>query len=413
MVLTYMLTRMRRSLFTCAVVCLVSLAIAALLCVLHAAAGRMDRQIDQVCDELPVSCAVTNLTGTQTDDLDLPYWVVNLFWSDKTTIGGKPLDRAFSSYIQQVQAKKTLQGRRLVEGEAEGQRMPVVGVTGLAADRRMRPEDGCTVTWLPGFGQELFGGGEALCLVPWELYETLPEDPGGGKRLALALSSQFTEETVQREFQVAGTYVGGSGGVYCPWAVMEALCRQVDGWVSADSLGAVLRNNWEMEEFRDYASRFFATVDPEGTRQPWENSTIYTSYPYAFEIYDGVLRETQRTLARNRDLLELVAKTILVLSLGIGFLVGFLLIRNRSRELALLRTLGTPKGKIFLQAFGEQLLLSLLGIVLGAGFFALIAGQGPVWGSLGVYWACDLVGAAAAIGYFLRGNLLAAIKEET
>ena len=43
----------------------------------------MAARIEEVYDNLEVRCSVTNLTGTQSDQLNLPDWVLRLFDGEK------------------------------------------------------------------------------------------------------------------------------------------------------------------------------------------------------------------------------------------------------------------------------------------------------------------------------------------
>lgn len=73
--------------------------------------------------------AVTNLTGTQSDRLNLPEWVLRLFTTGMTT-GNFQEDGLFTPYVRDVQVRST------VYCTQPGGTVPhaLSGITGLAAD---------------------------------------------------------------------------------------------------------------------------------------------------------------------------------------------------------------------------------------------------------------------------------------
>lgn len=403
MFFSYTLCRMRRSPGPAAAMGLLGLVITLALCILRMSVSRMELQIEALYDQMEVSCAVTNLTGTQTDNLNLNSWVVRMFFSDTTTIAGEPLDRAFSSYIRDVRVKSTL------SGQGTPNRL-MTGVTDLDMDSRMRQENGCTVTWLEGYGPEIFSGHEPLCLVPETEFGAIPTAGDGERYLTLTFQGMLEGEA-QRTFQVAGYYSGStSSACYCAWNVIWDIFTEMGEEPTADSIRATIANNREIEAFRAYAGEWFAEVTPQGTPQLWEASPLYTYYPFAFEIYDATLVQTEDALANNIALMNFASQAILALSLAIGFLAAFLLIRSRARELALMQTMGTGKPAIFVQAFLEQALPTILGVLVAAAGFLILSA--PPVGQIILFLCFDFAGAAAAIGWFLRQNLLTAMKEE-
>lgn len=375
------------------------LATTILLCVLHSAQQNVVQQMDAVYDRIPVVCTVTDLTGTRTDDLSLPEWVVNLFYNDVTTIGGQPLERSFSSYIEQVQAKVSLPGK------LQKSRITLVGITNRSADQALWPDSGCEITWMEGYNENLFTLDENVCLISETMYDDLAQEENGMRQLTLTLVNEMDHrdtEIKEITLTAAGTYVGGNGEIYCPWSVADRLCVLVYGNRRADSISAVLRSNREQEDFwRSVGGEYFVAPDPSGERVEWEGS-IYKYHPYALFINDITLRQTIAALERNRMILELMAKIILVVSMGTGFLACFLLIHRQERELALQRTLGVSNASMFFSVFMELLLITAVGAGVGAAGYFLFTSAQPVWGHIGLYIAMDGLGIAAASGCFLH-----------
>lgn len=103
----------------------------------------------------------------------------------------------------------------------------------------------------------------------------------------------------------------------------------------------------------------------------------------------------------------LCVAAVLALSAGAGFFVGLSVIRSRRRELALLRSMGTPNASIFVGFVLENLSCIAIGAMLG--------GAGGRWqpaGQLALFVGIYAVSLMVSWLIFMNGNLLAAIREE-
>lgn len=125
----YFFKQMRKRTGLCLVVVLTALAFSLALCMLQRSRDQMAARIEEVYDNLEVRCSVTNLTGTQSDRLNLPEWVLRLFTTGMTT-GNFQEDGLFTPYVRDVQVRST------VYCTQPGGTVPhaLSGITGLAAD---------------------------------------------------------------------------------------------------------------------------------------------------------------------------------------------------------------------------------------------------------------------------------------
>ena len=98
----YFFKQMRKRTGLCLVVVLTALAFSLALCMLQRSRDQMAVRIEEVYDNLEVRCSVTNLTGTQSDRLNLPEWVLRLFTTGMTT-GNFQEDGLFTPYVRDVQ----------------------------------------------------------------------------------------------------------------------------------------------------------------------------------------------------------------------------------------------------------------------------------------------------------------------
>ena len=132
----YFFKQMRKRTSLCLVVVLTALAFSLALCMLQRSRDQMAARIEEVYDNLEVRCSVTNLTGTQSDQLNLPDWVLRLFDGEKT-YGNFQDNDLFAPYVRDVQVRSTVycttpggQDRLTLSGVTEGGQLPA-GLLGL------------------------------------------------------------------------------------------------------------------------------------------------------------------------------------------------------------------------------------------------------------------------------------------
>ena len=159
----YFFKQMRKRTSLCLVVVLTALAFSLALCMLQRSRDQMAARIEEVYDNLEVRCSVTNLTGTQSDQLNLPDWVLRLFDGEKTY--GKFQDNdLFAPYVRDVQVRSTV----YCTTPGDQDRLTLSGVTGLKADSSLLASSGCTVIWREVFGEDMFRGRGFSLLLPEE-----------------------------------------------------------------------------------------------------------------------------------------------------------------------------------------------------------------------------------------------------
>lgn len=200
--------------------------------------------------------------------------------------------------------------------------------------------------------------------------------------------------------QVAGVYTGGDQKtVYCAWLTLMGIWDEMGQMETATAIQATLRNNDQVSALRQAAAAAeFAEPDPNADP---------TDLHLALDIDDSKLRQADLTLRNSLRVNALSAMLVFVLSAGAGFLIGFLMIRSRKREISLMRTMGTPNRHIYLSFAAEQMLCVVAGIVLGS----FTHGSQPPQ-QLVVFGSVYFIGLSAALLIFLRKNLLTSIKEE-
>lgn len=380
----------------CIFVCLIAIVTSTLLSGLHAGDISMDRKIQDVYDNTVVTCAVTNLTGTQSDHLELPPWAVNLFLEDSEDRVHVP-ETSFLDYIKDVQMKVTM------DAKLSGQKVDMVGITALSADRSLRPEES-TIQWQDGFDETVFSGTEPVCLVTEDVYQIVSS--GESDTLTITIHGAHNSElTTQLKLTIVGVCSGKQNTIYCPWKVGVPAYTEVNGGQNADCIYATVADNRKINEFKERcAYQYFAKVDPKGTPQPWESSPIYENYPFAMAIYDEMLSKTVSSLQQNQTIYRLCQKIIVLLTLGIGFVIGNLSTKQRQKEFALQYVLGLPKARIFSELWVEHFLINGSGFAAGILVFWLVTGMTPPWVMLASAFGAGCVGMALAAWRGLSGK---------
>lgn len=372
----YLLRRMRRRRRICLAVCLMGFVVSALLYGFHIGDLSMDRQIENVYDNAEVSCAVTNLTGTQSDYLGLVDWTVNLFRETDEDSIHIP-ETSFLDYLENIQMKIS------IRGELSDQSVKVCGINALGADHSFRPEEN-RIFWHEGYDERIFSQPEALCIVSEDIYRAVGLADGGSQDITLKITGKYDEKNVMElHLTVAGTFGGKLATVYCPWSIAADAYRSVNEFLEADCIYATIMDNRRIEEFKERCAReYFAEVDPKGEPQLWEKSPIYQYYPYAFAVYDESMNQTVESLRQNQRLYRLCQTVVIILTLGMGFVIGNLATRQRQKELALQHVLGLSKARIVVEVWVEHLLVCGTGTVLGIMVFGSVSGIAPPWSYL-------------------------------
>lgn len=405
MSMPYLLRRMLRRKKMCIIVGLSVFIAGVLVFGFHLGGLSMARQIDEVIDNSIVTCAVTNLTGTQQDGLMLPDWAANLF-RDTTSESVHVPKTSFMDYVKDVRMKFSM------EADSPYGSTLVFGVTSIYADRSVTPQENM-IDWLDGFDDSLFESDAEVCVVSDDLYALLQQS--GSNKLILSVKAWNSKErTADLTLTVAGVLHGKSESVYSPWAPASKVCLDLNGHLSVDCISATIKDNRRIDEFKaKCASVYFAFVDPRGVPQPWEASPIYDSYPYALEVYDQTLNETTKRLENGIMVFQICQIAVVILTLGMGFIVGNLSVKHRQKELALQNVLGLPRSSIYSEVFVEFAIVSFSCLAICVAALAIIFRESPPWIHIFAVLAASCLGVTiGAIPILTNKDILLMAKKE-
>ncbi len=404
--LTHVLARLKRAPLPIIAVLLFAGILSAVLCGLHASNEKELQSYDEVYHTIPVTLTVTNLQGTSRDSLNAPRWVADVFTQENKLNSLYP-------YVRDVRLKSTLSANE-INGHAV--QLMVTGLTHADIVPALTKEGGGIVTWREGYDESCLTGDEAICVIP-DSFLAIHDLPDDTQHITctftriehpLAIDAEPIIYTHEQTFTIAGTYISrDTDRIYCPYPIVVAAYRGVSQEVALDSVSATLSNNDLLDELRTAITAWFAVPTATGEGVEWKSMMGYTSYPYALDINDNILERTTTTLENSLLVNNICTILIFVIAACAGFFLGFLIIRQRGKEIALMRTMGTPNPAIYTGFVVEQMLSITLGAFIGGAYF--------LWQPLErllLFIGDYFVGLTAALVIFLNKNLMTTIKED-
>ncbi len=332
--------------------------------IIEGSSRQMGERIEEVRRFLPVRWSVTNPQGTQQNDLSITEDLLALFRADP-----EQEKDSFRPYIH-----KMLFSTQLLCNLDDDN----VRILGISKDDLL-PQS-IEVTWGDDYDIGEFGGSGMWVLAPEGTGETVTLDfyyvgnmwPQEGRR------------TIPVTFTVAGTHTGKD--YYMPFNAGLELSYQLWGRYTAQHISGVFKNNLKIDEFWEtLGSKYFLEPSPKYDSNERK---------LGFAIYDELMIETIEKLQQNQTMLSLASVLLMVVSFGVGFVFSFLTLRNRIRELWLCYILGMGRIRILWGSLAEHMLLSLMGIGIGAGTYKLFLG--PPSSNLPLFFVVSLLGTAIA-----------------
>lgn len=384
--------RLRRAPIPALCVLMFTAILSMILCGLQKANDSELEKYNETYHTIPVRLSVTNLSGTKSNDLNIPWNIANVF-----TVGG-----GLSSYVSDLE----MVCKHPIAGEFTT--YTLVGINSTVLTKELWPENGTYIMWNEGYDETIFATDEAVCLVP-DAVEVIEDEETGESYVELLFENRATDPAVEYslKLKVAGTYIGGGGkSLYCPYSICMEVYEELGEFVYVQAIRATLRNNDTLEELRTASMRWFAEPNPLGEKTPW-GAFGYEYYPYALDINDDLLQRATAELQNSISINRICTVIVLSLSAAAGFLIGFLMVRNRKKEIGLMRTLGTSNTTICMELETEQILCVVAGVILG-GSYSLWEPVGQLCIFAGVY----IAGLSVALLVFMRTNLLATMKED-
>ena len=394
---------LRRPLYSLAVA-LFAAVFVVVLCYLYQSGEEERQSFEKTYASVPVVFRVTLLDGTRTTTVG--NWVADLFTEEGMTPNLAP-------YVGELYTSTGRRGdRKLVTKDENG--MPqetttetvMMGISSFYVAQELTENYGGQVHWYDDFDESIFATEELVCLVPASMKDEVIIEMTFYYKGTNVHGHPF-ERTVLRNYRVVGYYIAeDTESLYCPYAVMKQVSAELGARRIVTQVCARLRDNQTLPQLRETAAEWFAEPNAAGEKTPWGRFG-YDYYIYALDIDDYMLHNLDYSMKNSMRLNALASTAVFVLSLGAGFLTGFLVIRSRKREISLMRTIGASQVSIFSELAMEQILCIALGILIGGGY--------TLWRPvprLALFGAIYCIGLTAALIVFLRKNLLTTIKED-
>lgn len=351
---------------------LLRLLLAAALCLLLGLLlrfrGAQQARLAEIRDSFEIFCVVTNRRGTRAESLRMPPIILGALTEP---------DSPLSPYIRDLRLTKEFE---ISAPQAGIDRGLMIGVSSERCAEALDPARGGRVQLLD---QDFYGDETARLLVSRAVYESLEANT-----LRLSVTDPYVDRSRnpelgfgRMELPVAGWYEGSGSTVYLSFPAAGRLAYELSGRITCDSAAFLAADNRKLEALRQAASASFGEVDPlaDDSADP----------RYALNVHDEGYRATVAAAEHNLRQANLLLPLLAALSLGLGFLLCFLIARGEARSYALMRTLGQTRGRLLLGMLLEQLLPpALAAAVVGAALKAPV----PALGFLG----CHTVGVLAA-----------------
>ncbi len=450
------LKNLKRAPVRAVVVLLFAAVISMIICALQESNEAELQNYEEVWQSVPITVTVTDPKGVNDGDLLIDSWVLDLFEREEPIkiydasnyenyddswdffITEVPVELSLSEYVKDVQIFanlpiSTINGKNYTS--ASGTTM-LHGITSIHCDKQLLPEYGCEITWFDGYDESIFSGNEQLCIVPEGMIENY--DNNGNVELYLKGQSQKpvvrvdeNGEIVREDgipvidmpkteynctLKIVGTYTEGDGkSIYCPSDIIRQVYDELEKIIIVRSLSATLKDNRRLDEFREKMSVCFLEPKPDGKKTSWNAkidtglATKYTekSYTYALDINDNNLLDLSAILEDSIKFNRTVTVFVVILSVISGFLVGFLMVRRRKRDIMLMRMVGESNARVYAGFALEQMICITLGIVIGGAYY----NWNPI-NNLAIFAVAYFIALSLALVIFMSKKLIKNIKED-
>ena len=432
--------RFKHTPVTAMAILLFSAIISVIICTLQASNEAELRNYEETWKSVPITVTVTEPSGINSDMFLINAWVVDLFTGNESLnfydvsdaenfmeatnlkSDATPIEFSLAEYVKDVQVKmshwiETINGN-------DYQRPHLVGLTSRSCEPTLLPEYGCEITWYDGYDESIFAGEEPVCIIPEGMYEDYDNEKGetvlhfsaksetpsivyvNGKKEIVREKTEY-----QCTLKIVGTYTAGDEkSIYCPYQTIEQVYSELGAIRNYLSFSVTLADNNRLEEFRKKMSFCFLTPQANAEKVHWGfwiNNGYAEFYNYALDINDENLFDLSAILEDSIEFNRKVTLIVVALSAVSGFLVGFLMIRRRKREIMLMRMVGESNFRVYCGFAIEQMLCIILGIALGGAYYK----WNPI-NNLAIFAVTYFVALTLALVIFMSKKLIRNVKED-
>ena len=405
--LTYARLSARRGGFRSLVPVLAGICAAVLFCQLTGTVTRYDHQLMKLRADSSVRGSMTDFSGRSTTGLVLDQGVVNQI-AELPGVTDLTWMTATSYYLAEVyrdgvkisgpglpeQPTTSFEEERYMANLAAGPEL--ILINRLEGAPEFMYSTSLVTQWLEGYDSSVFAEENGalernICAIPTDLMDQYDIRLGDTIELEVLCSNQYEQYRNLVRFLVVCSYVqeGRSNNIYTtlrgPQYGGVNLNRAISGATfsipSCTDLTAVKQALYDMG------------LSAVGKLRPVRNFVI---------INDAAYLTTERAAAQRLWYMQHLFPVVYAIALGLAYLLAFLQVQSRRRELRTMRSVGADRKTAYGSLFLEQLMLAALGAVLGAGLCLALG-----WGSrlgLGLTAAFAVLWLLGAHGALCRAN---------
>lgn len=279
------------------------------------------------------------------------------------------------------------------------------------------------VQWLQGYSDEDFLKPEYIIVLPDRLMDEENLEFGDVIRLGVYEPDHNFGVLVEAfDFKIVGSYFQGSRSpvIYAPWNLLTTIKMGTDLEIkflenpsdpnsalipglpneylveSVDSATIIPQDPRDLDSLRDYLEE-----------NKYSQVGIIRSNRLAVVIEDKALADGLLSIQQHLSFLNFIIPIMLLLSGLMGFILSYLLTRNRLPEFAVMRSVGAKSLQVYLAFFLEQFFLLLIGVLP----VAIVLLMRPEWlpavgRNLYLFLAVYTLGIVIAIGLMGRSKVL-------
>ena len=373
-----------------------------ILCYIYRAGQEEQRNFENTFHSIPVEFEITKLNGNRLDESDyIDEYRVDLFLEDSISSSN------FNDLVSELQLRMahtaTLVEKPVIKGEEDRIKKRIVGISSVKVAEELTPEYGGTIEWYSGFDESIFNTDQFVCIVPSNYI--------AADEVVLSFLNKDSIQNIDNEFtcsfSIVGRYIDdGNDKIYCPYATMEIIYEELRESKKVQRLMGKLKCNNDLELLHEMADNWFAEPNPMGVPallDKFENK----NYPFAMDIKDSLLKNLVLEMKNSMEINRIAAVVVFVLATSTGFSTGVCAIYFRKREIGLMRTLGMSNSTVCVEFLLEQVVFVIIGIIIGGSY--------SLWepiAQLVLLTSIYIIGLSTALLVFIRGNLLATMKED-
>jgi len=277
----------------------------------------------------------------------------------------------------------------------------LIGITPPAAQDVVGGSDSWEIDFFEGYDGSVFASNEYVCVVSEELSGLVKD---GVLHVDLLSRATVHASTVEAELKVIGKVAGDESAnaiALAPFRTVTELAAGSDGMPPlTELLQATIADNRELDAFKENAMRVYKDV-----------GVFFNEQTFSMIIYDSEFYDITEALQQTIFFIDIATPFVYIISISIGFVASYLLIRRRKAEFAMMRSIGVNRKSIFAGALFEQTVLCATGVAAGCALFTLTWDYIFIRQPL-IFFACYVLGATISAANAAGTDVLKLLRDK-